>query len=867
MTKFLLTHHHILITVLLVTLASPLALCQEATQQGHLPQPPYPNVKEMIQESFQDFDKGTVAGGWEALRHRMRGNIYQSNPGRLDAPRLTQFERLVLGAPEDVAAVNREILAYCETKQKAIENAWADPKRRHPAKEVCAYQTELIPLAILTLRIGDRLTSEAHLAIKNLLNAFRPQTADVEPTLWMHAPGYNGSNAHDYLSFLALSWQVTGNPEMRDATYWGLRGELDHLNLSGDIAEFNVLEGHWCSSNGYDAMKAFVTDPELARMARMIAERLWLNRFLTWSPVVERITGPGSRMAPGAWLGTSADRLQFATGVEKPIWLNEFFDWGVWKQPLNGGRWPLDDVQGMVPDLPSYLQDVAWRKHYPNTLRSSVHLIPWMQKYPKLPDLPNTTPAPGYGEIVNHQTAEYTIGSITRPYEASECMVYASAWWNHQGARPTAPLGSPERFSVLYPHYVFNGAAFMDRTELHYENHPDRPKTDEWTREPGPWMREFVEQGRAGVLQHENTLVLTYSGRNRGHNDVALVPDKLNRVSAGMFLFRWKPGLEGLYINQEPVKSLPVELELGDWWFVHDGNTFVGIRPLESTQLGGDCKVTLEQRTRQIALYQDNFNGSSIEGIPDEAWVKARSGFIVELGDAKEYGTFEQFRNIMLKSDVRESADGYIRHIEYQRAGRRLELKWHCYNETYLTRKVNGEEQQIARFLQSPEFAVGQGTLNTHDAELQSDADKSMWLLSAEPSQTYVAYQPNPHEQLPVQLKTPITAIDAQGFPFGKLVVHQPSKNELRIEIDAAFRPFWSNAQWRARIWKELGTHPGDIWIQTAAKKVTANINGDEMPVARVKRNGQNIWLLDPYAKLPRVRDRLAPPGSQRMLQ
>ena len=85
----------------------------------------------------------------------------------------------------------------------------------------------------------------------------------------MHAPGYNGGNAHDYLSFLCLSWEVTKDPAIRDAAYWGLRRELDHLNLSGDIAEFNVLEGHWCSSNGYDAMKAFLSDPQMARMARL----------------------------------------------------------------------------------------------------------------------------------------------------------------------------------------------------------------------------------------------------------------------------------------------------------------------------------------------------------------------------------------------------------------------------------------------------------------------------------------------------------------------------------------------------------------------------------------------------------------------
>jgi hypothetical protein len=820
--------------------------------------PPYPDVKGMIQEPFDDFVNGTVACGWDALCHRMRGNIYQSNPGRLDAPKLTQFERLLIGDPEDVAAVNREIVAYCQRKKAEIEAAWRDPRRRHPAKEVCAYQTELIPLAILPLRIGGRLTPEAHQAIKDVLTAFRPETADVEPTLWMHAPGYNGANAHDYLSFLALTWAVTSNPDVKDATYWGLRGELEHLNLSGDISEFNVLEGHWCSSNGYDAMKAFLRDPELARMARLIAERLWLNRFLMWSPVVERITGPGSRMAPGAWLGTSGDRLQFATGVEKSIWINEFFDWGVWRQPATGGRWPLDDVEGMVPDLPSYLQDVAWRKRFPNELRCSVQLIPWMNRYPRLPGVSDARPDPVLGEMVNYQTAQYTLGSINHPYEASDCMVYASAWWNDSHAPADVPLGSPKRFAALYPHYVFNGTAFLDRTELYFENRPDQPLQDEWTRLPGPWMREFSERGRAGVLQHKNTLLYTYSGRNRGHNDIRPVANKLHRVSAGMFLFRWQPGLQGLFVNREPVMCLPLELKPGDWWFIQDGDTYVGVRPLEATHLRGPCKTALEERTHQIVLYQDNYAGDTVEGITDEEWVKARSGFVVEMGDAAEYGSFESFRDTLLKAKVRETTDGFVRHIEYERPGRQLEMKWHCYEEQYLVRRVEGKDQPVLRYLHSPEFAVGAGELDTHDVSLKTRPDETVWLLSASPSRTYVAYQPNP----PLYLDTPIARIESERFPFGKLAVHETGAGVLELQIDASFRPFWSSVHWRAKVWQDLGTHPSDVLVYTDAQRVTASINGDGMPVTSTVREGQTMWVLDPYGRIPRVRDRVGQTGA-----
>ncbi|MFM7412812.1 MAG: hypothetical protein ACKO6E_06335 [Planctomycetota bacterium] len=839
--------------VLLVSWALPAAAEQEID-------PPYPEIADLIRQPLDDVTSGTEACGWDALRYRMRANIYAGNAGRLDDPRLTQFERLVRGDPADVAAVNREIIDYCQGKQAEIEAAWRDPSRRNPAKDVCQYQTELIPLAILTLRCGDRLTPEAREAIKSVLTAFHPEVADVEPTMWMHAPGYNGANAHDYLSFLALTWAVTGNPAVRDAAVWGLRGELDHLNTSGDIAEFNVLEGHWCSSNGYDSIKAFVHDPELARMARLIAERLWINRFLMWSPVVERITGPGSRMAPGAWLGTSSDRLQFATGVEKPIWLNEFFDWGVWRsQPA--GRWPLDDVEGIVPDLPAYLQDVAWRKQVPNDLRCAVQLIPWMNRYPRLPGVSDARPDPMLGEIANYQTANYALGSIDQSYEASGCMVYASAWWNDRRAPAPAPVGSPRRFAVLYPHYVFNDAAFMDRTDLFFVNRPDQPLADEWTKGAGPWMREFAERGRAGVLQHRNTMLVTYSGRNRGFDDVPTVPGTLHRASAAMFLFRWQPGLEGLFVNRRPVANLPQELAPGDWWFIHDGDTYAGVRPLAATHLRGPCTTRIEERTRQIVLYQDTYSGDSIDGISDERWVQARSGFVVELGDAAEYGSFDRFRDTMLAATVEESAEGFVRHIRYRRSGRELEMKWHCYEETYPLRKVDGREVEPVRFLRAPEFAVGQGELRTHDAHLTTAPAAPAWLLSAAASQTYVAYQPQPHVLVPLALETPLARIDSRRFPFGKLVASRAEDGSLRVDLDADVRPFWSSAHWRAKIWQDIGTHPSDILIQTAARRVTATINGDEFPVTCEDRDGSAVWVLDPYARLPRVRDRV---GSNR---
>ena len=74
-----------------------------------------------------------------------------------------------------------------------------------------------------------------------------------------------------------------------------------------------------------------------------------------------------------------------------------------------GGRWPLNDVEAMVPQLPSYLQDIAWRKQLPHELQCSVQLIPWMNRYPRLRGVSHARPEPVLAKYVNYQTDRYAI--------------------------------------------------------------------------------------------------------------------------------------------------------------------------------------------------------------------------------------------------------------------------------------------------------------------------------------------------------------------------------------------------------------------------------------------------------------------------
>lgn len=757
------------------------------------------------------FFRGRAVCGAEALRFWMQSAAWRSGPGA-QPPKLTQFERLLLGDPRDVAQVNKEIQSECR-RVTADVPGW---QKTHRQSRTPSFWI------LLALRAPDRLTPETHRAIRDALRALDLAGKQAGYVGWMAVNGANGANVHGYLTPLCLAPALIDDAKVRAAGEQGLRAELAHMNATGDMAEFNLLESHWNGTASWEMLKRYIPDARLRRMARLICERVWINRFLTWSAGVERITGPGSRMAPSEWLGCDNERALLATGLARPIWINFFFPWDGWDSRAFRIGWPLTQTEAALPDLPGYLQDLAWHKSLPNELQCRVALKHW-RPYPPLPGVAQGDPFRP-AKYVNYQGRGYTLGSTTSSWVVNTCVVAASAWWNNS-RNPAPPPGSPERFCVLYPHYVFNGMSFLDKGEIHFDNDPGKPLVDHKGGPGGPYLREFIDFGRAGALQDRNALLLSYTTRPGTHH-ANLVKDKVQRASAAMFLFRWTDGLEGLFVNRRPVQSLPCELAPGDWWFIEDGDVYAAVRPLEATRLRGG-KTVLEKRTRHVVLYQDNVAAKNIEGIADADWVQARSGFVVEMGDKDEYGSFAAFQDRVLRGRVTaDQADGFTRHVAYQRDDRRLEMRWHCYSEEYAARRIGAQDDPWTRYAQSPEFAVGDsGRLAVKDATLRTEPGKPAWLLSCQPSRHWVAYQTNVDHELPLALDCPAGRLTCDRFPLGKVVIAQPKANAVHLDVDAA---------------------PVELRLETRAAVVTARMNGTH---AAATRNSDGAWTIRPASR------------------
>ena len=767
-----------------------------------------PDVRQWLSANYDEaFFQGRTVCGEEALTLWMQSAEWRRHPKR-DYYIITQFERLLGGDAQQIAKVNQEIVDECRRILAGL-GSWykKDSEKREPSFWM-----------LLALRVPDRLTPETHRVIRETLRALDLGDPKCTYVNWLGTPGSNGANVHGYLTPLVLAPALIDDAKVRAAGEQALRVELAHMNSTGDMQEFNLLESHWNGTGSWEGLKRYIPDPRLRRMARMISERLWINRFLTWSPAVERITGPGSRMAPNDWLGCEDQRALFATGISRPIWLNFFFPWDGWDSRAFRTHWPLAQTEACVPDLPAYLQDLAWSKSLPNLLQCRVSLRKHWAAYPKLSGVPEPDPMRPM-KYVNYQGRGYTLGSTTSSWVINPCIVAASAWWNNS-RNPDAPLGSPERFCVLYPHYVFNGMSFLDKGGIYFDGAGGQPLKDDKGGECGPYLREFIDFGRVGTLQDRNTLLLSYTPKTGTHlPGQNLMKDRVQRASAALFLFRWTEGTDGLFINREPVLSLPRELKPGDWWFIEDGDVYAAVRPLKATPLRGG-RTTLEKRTRHIVLYQDNVAAANSVGIADADWVKARSGFIVEMGEKTEYGSFAQFQNKILAGRVTaDETDGFNRHIAYEREGKRLDMRWHCYTEAYTTRKINGRDDEWTRYAQSPEFAVSDsGQLAVKDATLATTPGKALWLLACASSRTWVAYQSNADAELPLTLVCPAGRLTCERFPFGKLAVTQTDANEVRIDADS---------------------EPAQLNLVTSAATVSARINGS---AAKMTRAGPGRW-------------------------
>jgi hypothetical protein len=194
------------------------------------------------------------------------------------------------------------------------------------------------------------------------------------------------------------------------------------------------------------------------------------------------------------------------------------------------------------------------------------------------------------------------------------------------------------------------------------------------------------EQGKYRCYQQGNRLILLARPQSKviqerageckiGQQKHAAEEIKSVQCSAALFSYEKQQPSWEIFVDGNKVETLPATAKYGQVITIRDGVSYIALRPLPTTDLGRDAEITLEAGSKpQTQAYHEqtkiqpalfvhaNFYRRNT-AIPADALKKletAQSGFVVEMGDEKEYGSFAKFQAHVLGTKLTADDKGAL---------------------------------------------------------------------------------------------------------------------------------------------------------------------------------------------------------------
>lgn len=201
--------------------------------------------------------------------------------------------------------------------------------------------------------------------------------------------------------------------------------------------------------------------------------------------------------------------------------------------------------------------------------------------------------------------------------------------------------------------------------------------------------------GYYNLLQHDNAIVAVKERLTAGR-----LPDEAMSLHASLLLLAhgdtserevWIDDrrIEGLggpaedlernWADRFQTRGHQIEADSQDRIAVKDGNTYIGVIPVAVNAPRRDIEVMISYD--YPALLMHSFLHHSDEGVdPDALYDQEHpptAGFIIELGDAAQYGSFETFRRHMMDAQLtlqQDADDAAVTHLQYRSGDDLLEM-------------------------------------------------------------------------------------------------------------------------------------------------------------------------------------------------
>jgi hypothetical protein len=188
----------------------------------------------------------------------------------------------------------------------------------------------------------------------------------------------------------------------------------------------------------------------------------------------------------------------------------------------------------------------------------------------------------------------------------------------------------------------------------------------------------ITPQGTYRTYQHDNKLIMLARPNPKviaeqaaahpfGQGKAPAQDIKSVQCTAALFNFEEPSRTWQIFVDGKKVNSLPASAKYGQVITVRDGVTYLAIRPLPTEDLGRDAEVMLEAGQPQTQAYHETTNiqpallinanffhreKNGAEKFDTKRLAGTTSGFVLEMGDEKEYGSFEKFQEHIQKAKL-----------------------------------------------------------------------------------------------------------------------------------------------------------------------------------------------------------------------
>jgi hypothetical protein len=340
------------------------------------------------------------------------------------------------------------------------------------------------------------------------------------------------------------------------------------------------------------------------------------------------------------------------------------------------------------------------------------------------------------------------------------------------------------------------------------------------------------------------------------------------QCSAAVFNFEQPKPTWRIFVDDKQVAALPATAKYGQVVMIHDGVSYLAIRPLPSDDLGRDMEIGLDIGQPQAEAHHDQVNiqpallvnaylfkrDAAIDGEAMKKLKSARTGFVVEMGDVSEYGSFEKFQAHIRSAKLNVDRAG----VTYQSGKDRLVAGWDTFTvngqDPYARMLLGQREGKGERSLwqDTPLSQMGKGQLEKNGAVVvrgKRHPELAMFLHAFPKQKLFAVTNPLPN-YLDYRFSEPggVQIVADGACSMGRWLVRD--SREIDITYHAFGDPYCKEAE---------GVMASVLFVTGAKTKPHVRLNGKDLtPVLKPwDQNGKSGWLV-PLTETFKVRRDLA---------